>query len=168
MKLQKQLNLIFIYVLSLVLIGGYAYQIFSHEEPCILCFMQRLGMTGVSIAILMNLRFGIRVEHYGLAILAATVGRVVSLRQIGMHICPQFAPFGHPILGLELYVWSYIVFGCSVFACAVLLIMYGLTENKKEQIQWGGVEKFALALVALVAFGNFVNALFDCSLFSCP
>jgi disulfide bond formation protein DsbB len=168
MNLQRIFNLLFIFILSFILIGGYIFQIIVREDPCTLCFLQRIGMTGIAIALLMNLRFGIKVEHYGLAILSALLGRVVSLNQIGLHIHPKINTFGTPVFGLQLYVWSFIVFNCSVFACAILLIMYGFTKEKDHQAAWGPLEKGAFSLVLLITLGNLINSLIDCSFLSCP
>lgn len=167
MNIQKFLNLLFVLVLCAVLIAAYIYQLVMSQEPCSLCFLQRLGMIGVATAILMNLRFGIKVQHYGLAILCAFMGRIVSLRQIGLHVCPQFPTFGAPIFGLDLYVWSYLVFSSSIFATAILLIHYGFVKDHSHQTRWGFYEKIAFWIVTLITFGNIINTLFDCGLLSC-
>lgn len=165
--LQRILNVLFIFVLSAVLLAGYMYQFIKHEEPCPLCLLQRLGMIGVAIALLMNLRFGIKVQHYGLAILSALLGRMVSLRQIELHVCPEFPKFGEPVFGFDLYVWAFIVFACSLFACAVLLIIHGYSKPQEYLPKWGSLEKFAFWLVALITLGNVLVSLIDCGLSTC-
>jgi len=166
-KLQNFFNVLFIFVLAAVLCAAYGYQIIKQEEPCPLCLLQRLGMIGIACALLMNLRFGIKVEHYGLAILSALLGRLVSLRQIELHVCPDFPKFGEPVLGFDLYVWAFIVFTCSVFACAVLLIIYGYNKNKEYIPSWGVLEKFAFWVVTLITLGNVIVTLIDCGLSAC-
>jgi disulfide bond formation protein DsbB len=164
---QRILNRLFIFVLCGILLSAYLYQFIERAEPCSLCLLQRLGMIGVATAILMNLRFGIKVEHYGLAILSALMGRIVSLRQIGLHVCPEFPAFGKPVLGFDLYVWAFIVFTCSIFACAVLLILYGYSKHHEHHPTWGVFEKIAFWLVVLITFGNVINTLIDCGLTTC-
>jgi len=164
---QRILNLLFIFVLCGVLLGGYLYQFIESLEPCPLCFLQRLGMIGIAVALMMNLRFGIKAQHYGLAILSTLLGYMVSLRQISLHACSDFPPpFLKAVFGLDLYVWGFIVFTCSVFACAVLLILYGCSK-RQESLSWGLMEKCAFWLLLLVAFGNLINTLIDCGLTSC-
>ncbi len=167
MTLQRILNVLFIFVLCAVLLAAYGYQILEREEPCPLCLLQRLGMIGIAIGLLMNLRFGIKAQHYGLAILSALLGRTVSLRQIGLHVCPEFPTFGEPILGFDLYVWALIVFTCSTFACAVLLIIHGYSKHSESVPTWGFLEKLSFALVILITLGNIINTLVDCGLTSC-
>lgn len=164
---QRILNLLFIYVLCVVLLGAYAYQYIKGEQPCPLCLLQRLGMIGIAVALLLNLRFGIKVQHYGLAILSAILGRMVSLRQIGLHVCPEFPTFGEPIFGLDLYVWAYIVFTCSIFACAVLTIIYGYFKNQSYLPTWGFAEKIAFWAVGLITLSNTITTLMECGLSAC-
>jgi disulfide bond formation protein DsbB len=166
-NLQRILNILFIFVLCAVLLAAYTYQFVKQEEPCPLCLLQRLGMIGVAVALLMNLRFGIKVQHYGLAILASLLGRRVALRQIELHVCPEFPTFGEPIFGYDLYVWSFIVFTCALFACAVLLIIYGYSKPREYPQTWGSLDKFAFWLVALITFGNVLVSLIDCGLSAC-
>ena len=134
---QRFLNIFFIYVISLILLASYAYQFLLKEEPCSLCMLQRAGMIGIASSLLLNLRFGIKIQYYGLAIISALLGRVVSLRQIGFHICPDFPSFGRPIFGIDLYVWSFIIFTLSIFACAILLIFKGFSKQETYPARWG-------------------------------
>jgi hypothetical protein len=164
---QKHLNRLFIFALCAILIAAFFYQIVKGEEPCSLCFLQRLGMTGIAIALLMNLRFGIQVQYYGLAVLSALLGRIVALRQISFHICPEIPIFGETVLGFDLYLWSFFIFTSSLFACAVLLILYGYSKNHEEPLTWSLLDKLAFWLIALITVGNIINALLDCNLTSC-
>jgi disulfide bond formation protein DsbB len=165
-QFQRLANILFIYVLSGVLLGAYAYQYIKNEDPCPLCLLQRLGMIGVGAAILLNLRFGIKAEHYGLAILSAMAGRVVALRQISMHICSELPPLGETVFGFDLYVWSYIVFSCCIFSCATLLIIYGFAKEKEAPPVWGRGEKSAFLLLTLISIGSVVTTWAECGLFS--
>jgi disulfide bond formation protein DsbB len=165
--LQRILNLLFIFVLCFVLAAGYWYQFAMHEKPCPLCLLQRLGMIGIATALLMNLRFGIRVHHYGLAILSALLGRMVSLRQIGLHICPTFPSYGEPVFGYDLYVWAFIVFTCSIFSCAILLIIKGFSKASHYPPTWGSPEKMAYATLFFLTLANVITAFIDCGLASC-
>lgn len=151
------MNLLFIFVLSGVLFGSYFYQYTKHTSPCYLCSLQRLGMVGVAIALLMNCRFGIKAQHYGLAILSALVGRVFSLKQISMHTCPDALTYGEPVFGFDLYIWAFIVFTCSIFSCAILTIIYGYTKKKEFPPVWGLFEKLAFWAVTLITATSVLN-----------
>lgn len=159
MGFQKWLNLFFIYTLLLVLIGAYLYQYIARQEPCPLCLLQRLGMIGVACSLLMNLRFGIKAQHYGLAILSAMIGRSFSLKQISLHICPGFPSYDQEVFGLDLYMWAFIVFSCSIFASAVLCIFYGYSEPAKKSAVFGVLDHLAFWGVFTLTAGNILTML---------
>lgn len=165
--LQRILNILFIYVLCAVLLAAYAYQFILDEDPCILCLLQRLGMIGVASALALNLRFGIKIQFYGLAILSALLGRIVSLRQIGLHICPEFPTYGQPIFGFDLWVWSFIIFTISIFAVACLLIIKGFFPEEDTNPTWGMREKLPFWLLLLVALSNGIITFIDCGFSDC-
>ena len=160
-KFQRVMNLLFIYILFIVLFGSYLYQYFKGAQPCHLCTLQRLGMIGVACALLMNLRFGIKPQYYGLAILSALTGRLFSLKQIAMHVCPEFPTYGQAIFGYDLYVWAFIVFSCSIFACAILTIIYGYTKKKEIPPTWGFPEGIAFLGGILITVSNFFTTLLE-------
>lgn len=165
--LQRVLNVAFIYVLCAILIAAFAYQYLLKEDPCFLCYLQRMGMLCVASSLLLNLRFGVKMQHYGLAILAALMGRIVSLRQIGLHICPDFPHFGHPIFGLDLYIWSYIIFTSSIFAVAILLLIEGFVNKEDNHPTFGFWGKLAFGLIFVLAAMNAITTFIDCGLGSC-
>src|SRR3990167_692890 len=125
--IQRFLNLLFVYVLCCVLVASYVYQFTAQPHHCPLCLLQRLAIFGVTIGLLLNLRFGIKAEHYGLSLLGAILGRSISLRHIALHACPlESPPFeGTAVLGFNIYVWAFIVFACSIVSIAILLILFG-------------------------------------------
>lgn len=121
MFFERCLNSLWIFILTTVVLLATAYQIAYHELPCPLCLLQRVGMFLVALGPLWNIWYGFKVSHYGFSLFSAIFGGSVSLRQILLHICPQFSTFGTPVLGLELYTWAFLVFVSSVAGCALIL-----------------------------------------------
>jgi heme O synthase-like polyprenyltransferase len=119
------------------------------------------------VAVLLNLRFGLRSEHYGLALLTSVGGGAVSLRQILLHVCPQFPTFGFPVFGYDLYVWAFIVFTCSVLGAAILLIVHGFSHHKDPILQWDHWGQSAFWLIVLVVLVNLVTIIQVCGLSAC-
>ena len=150
---QRLANALFIWVLCGVLLSSDFYQFIEHAKPCPLCLLQRLGIFGITIALLLNLRFGIKTEHYGLGLLSAVVGSIVSLKQISLNICQPVA-IGVPILGFKLYVWAFVVYICSITAIAFLMMFFGWTNHEKQPPAWCAMEKFSFILVVLVLLVN--------------
>lgn len=161
----KNLNAIVIIILSGILLSAFGVQLIEKEMPCPLCMLQRLGMIGVGIGFMLNLKFGIKPAHYGFSLISALVGGAVALRQISLHVCPQFSKFGLPVLGLSLYTWSFIVFACVVFVIAILLFMYRGLDDK--DLKMNGLGKFASILIFIVVFANVITTLIQCGLGPC-
>lgn len=161
----RTLNALMALVLMGVLLAALYQQFFRQGPPCPLCLLQRLGMIGVSTGVLMNLRFGIRPQHYALSLFSAFVGGTVSIRQILLHICPGFPVFGMPVYGLSLYVWAFIVFCCTVLAIIAMLFFYSPKDQSNRTLNY--FEIFTFAVVLLVVFADFFTTLLQCGLGFC-
>lgn len=152
-------------VLIGILCASLYQEYIKHEEPCPLCFLQRLAMLGIGTVILMNLRFGIRNQHYALALASAFVGSMVSLRQIALHICPTFPTFGTPVLGLSLYTWAFITFVCSIFSVIVLMFIYSGRDTTHPYLSQ--IEKITIIIFIIVIVMNTIAAYDICGLGLC-
>ena len=165
-KLVRILNTIWIYVLFFVLLGAYIYQYSKHQNPCPLCEMQRISMILVSIGPILNIRFGIYALHYGISVIFAIFGGVVALRQISLHICPNFPRFGDRVFGLELYTWAFLVFVASIFAIGCLLTIY-LPNKENISKKLVGYEKVAIILIILISLSNAITTFLQCGIGPC-
>lgn len=163
--LERFFNALIVVILSGVLLGAFGFQFIKHEEPCPLCLLQRLGMFGVGLGALLNLRFGIKMPHYGIMLLSAFFGGFVALRQISLHVCPTFPLFGVPFWGLSLYTWSFLVFASTVLAVALLLFLPKKAEGEKPMLGIG--EKSVIILFLVIAVANMIATLFQCGLGPC-
>jgi disulfide bond formation protein DsbB len=74
-----------------VLVLAFADQLWFRDLPCPLCILQRVGFIAAGFGIALNLMFGPRPSHYGLAIVGAVAGGVVSARQILLNIAHNSA-----------------------------------------------------------------------------
>ena len=138
-------HLIALLLLAMPLLGAFGIQLLMHEIPCPLCLLQRVGMLGVAVGLMMNLRFGIRPLHYGISIVSALVGAAISTRQILLHIVPSadgITGYGDAVLGMHLYTWALVVFLASILGIALLMIgMKWGDISKREIIALGTAEK---------------------------
>lgn len=165
-KIEKSINVIIVLIICLVLLGAYGFQIFMHEQPCPLCMLQRLGMIGIACGSLMNVAFGSRKSHYALSLLASITGGFVALRQISLHVCPNFPTFGTPFLGLSLYTWSFIVHVTAVFVIALLLLIFDRPLKPAKPVI-NGFDVFAFVFLFLVILANVITTLLKCGLGPC-
>lgn len=113
--------LLVLIILSSALVVQFVY----HEEPCPLCLLQRAALINIGLALLLNLRYGNKIAHWGMVVLSACAGIAVSIRQILLHITTPEG-FGSPVLGLHLYTWTFIAFAIAIVGSALVLIL--LTE----------------------------------------
>lgn len=167
MNLQRDLNSLIILTICGILLSAFGVQFLWREEPCPLCMLQRIGMIGVACACLLNVWYGVRPSHYGLALLCALFGGFVALRQISLHVCPGFSEFGFPVLGLSLYTWSFIVFVCVVLAVALLLFLYKPEQSLTTQDPLNKLGKFALYLLLFVTVANIITTFVSCGFGPC-
>jgi disulfide bond formation protein DsbB len=169
LTLQKNINALIIYTIAGILLGAFGVQFIGHETPCPLCLLQRIGMISVAASLALNIKFGIRAFHYGLALLSSFFGGFVALRQISLHVCPGFPEFGLPVLGISLYTWSFFVFVCCVLAVALLLFLYNDREipEIETELTVNRFQSIAFWLIFLVAFLNVISTFAQCGLGVC-
>lgn len=166
-ELQRDLNALVIVIIAGVLLSAFSVQIFWKEDPCPLCLLQRLGMIGVALGMMLNIKFGIHMSHYGFCLLSSFFGGFVALRQISLHVCPGFPEFGLPVLGLSLYTWSFVVFVCCVLAVALLLFLYDPKQSTGEPPIMNSWSKFAFFLIFTVTLANVLTTFLQCGFGSC-
>lgn len=157
-------NLIGLNLLSLVLAFGFYIQFAMHHLPCPLCLLQRIAFVAVGIAIILNLSVGCRARHYGLMILSALFGLVVSMRHLFLHILPGDAGFGPPILSLHLYTWCALTFGLIIFVGSFSIIL----ENGFHKAKVNKSSKITMLIFMLIIALNAISTLLECGLYECP
>lgn len=164
---ERFFNTLWILVICGVLLAAFGVQLFLKEMPCPLCLLQRLAMISIASAALLNLCFGTKLTHYSLALFSSTFGGAVSLRQIALHVCPNFTTFGTPVLGLSLFSWAFLVFCCSIVAVALLMFFYDPKESPRDPGRMNAFEQLAAALLLFVTVANIITTLVLCGLDPC-
>ena len=153
------LNRACISIFLAVILGGF-YQEYVHDmQPCDLCFLQRVMMLSISMSSFWNLFYKVSVTNYGFGILSALLGGAVAIRQILLHICPQFSTFGYPVFGLELYTWSFLMFVVYIIGASIGLFLYN-DEFSHHRPTSCWIDKTLAALFSVIVLANFINALF--------
>jgi disulfide bond formation protein DsbB len=161
-----RLNVLGLLGLTAVQLGGYWFQFSLGELPCPLCLLQRVAFAMVSFGFLLNVRFGGRPAHYGIILLSALYGMIVSGRQTLLHIVPGTGAYGSAIFGMHFYTWAFLLFGTTIFATAVLLVLErGSRAEGRQGTAWA-------SLVMLAAIGvtaaNAITTLVECGPIECP
>ncbi|MBC03539.1 MAG: disulfide bond formation protein B [Phycisphaerae bacterium] len=119
-----------------VLIGAFFVQFVEKELPCPLCMLQRMAMMLAAMGpflLIGRIRStgSVGVETmaraYGMSILAAVLGLVMSSRQVLLHILPGDPGYGSAVFGMHLYSWGVVVF-------LAVLVVSGLTMIMSRQL----------------------------------
>ncbi|MGB6427395.1 MAG: disulfide bond formation protein B, partial [Methyloceanibacter sp.] len=118
----------------------------------------------------LNLIYGPRPSHYGIAILGAVAGGIISAQQVLVYIVPDSGSYGNAIFGLHLYPGALLMFALIVVGSAFMLLFdrqFAPTEPLGARPTLLPVT--AIALLLLLAVGNVVSTLAICGLgVACP
>jgi disulfide bond formation protein DsbB len=165
----KLLNAFGLIAIDTVLVLAFVDQLWFRDLPCPLCILQRAGFFAAGFGLALNLVFGPKPSHYGVAIIGALAGGSISMRHVLLHIVPGSGAYGNPIFGLHLYTWAFIAFGLMVLGCAIML----LDDRQFARAEPMSVRLKVLPLSALVLFlalaiGNLVSTVALCGAGLCP
>ena len=167
--LSRLLNALGLVAVDTVLVLAFADQLWFRDLPCPICILQRAGFIAAGFGIALNLIFGPRPSHYGLAILSAVVGGIMSADQVLHYIVPGSGSYGNAIFGLHLYSWALIMFVAIVVGCGVMLLFDRQYEpSGPPPLRQVTLPILAVALLALLAVGNVLSTLAICGAGLCP
>jgi disulfide bond formation protein DsbB len=162
----RALNILGLAGVSLVLLVAFIYQLVLGELPCPLCLLQRGAFVALGMGFLLNIRFGPSTAHYGIILIGAVIGAVISSRQVLLHLKPGDTGFGSALLGLHFYSWALIAFMASIVYAGILLFIEAGT-HRDENAKQDGLGRAVLWLFLLVVAGNLVSTLLECGVGPC-
>jgi len=154
-------------VLCGVLLAAFAVQVFGAEMPCPLCVLQRLAMMLCALGGAYVIRAaregqldgGEYTTGHGMSLLGAVLGAMISGRQVLLHALPGDPGYGGAVLGLHLYTWAFVVFGCVVASSAICLVFAEPWTRSPARV--GRVSRAVLALLGAVIVLNAVSIFFQ-------
>jgi len=167
--LSRLLNALGLLALDTVLTLAFVDQLWFRDLPCPLCILQRAGFFAAGVGIALNLVFGPKPSHYGVAIIGAIAGGIISMRQILLHIVPGSGAYGNPVFGLHLYPWAFITAGVIILGCAIMLLddrQFSRAEPMSVRLK--ALPLSALLLFLVLAIGNVVSTVALCGGGLCP
>lgn len=149
-----------------VLLAAFGVQFIKGEYPCPLCILQRMAMVLVCfgpVYIISKARTGsvsLRdyATGYGMSIVAAVAGMVMSSRQVMLHIQPTDPGYGEPVMGLHLYTWALITFLIVIVFCGVSLIF--ARELTPSGVRYGLLSKATIWLFLGIVAAELVTVFF--------
>jgi len=166
--LSRLLNVLALVALDTVLVLAFADQVWFRDLPCPICILQRAGFVAAGFGLALNLMFGPRPSHYGLAILGALIGGAISADQVLHYVVPGSGSYGNTIFGLHLYTWAFIAFAAVVVGCGVMLLFDPQFESALPPSPMTLLPLSAVALLTLLAVSNVASTLAICGVGLCP
>lgn len=168
-ELSRLLNALGLLAIGAVLTMAFIDQVWFGELPCPLCILQRAGLIAAGCGIVLNIVFGPKPSHYGLAIIGAVASAAISLRQILLHIVPGTGFYGPAVWGLHLYTWAFLFAVAIVLGCGIML----LGDRQFSQVQTAsgrmkGLSFTALLLFLVLTLANIFSTVALCGTGLCP
>lgn len=159
-------NLLLVYLLTVILFMAIYIEWSQSQQPCTLCFLQRLCLVGVACGALLNLRFGSRMQHYAFLLINSLTGLAASLKQLFFNAC---AASEHTVrfLGWPLYGWMFFLFTALILAIAILLLLKSVKGGPYTSKHWGFFTVFGVLCLLLVVCLNLVSAYFQYNFLVC-
>lgn len=159
LNVPQRLNAIGAIVSTLVIAGAWYFEFSTDEPPCPFCLMIRICFTGIAIGALLNVRFGVRVSHYGLCLLFAVVGMVIAFYDIVSSYPPISSWGSTAFMGLHLPTWGFLSFAAASALLGVMLFwesQFRQPETSPDAAPtfWRFVAYGAFALIAVITAGN--------------
>ncbi|HUW74898.1 MAG TPA: disulfide bond formation protein B [Methyloceanibacter sp.] len=167
--LSRLLNAIGLLGIGTVLALAFVDQIWFGELPCPLCILQRAGFFAAGFGIALNLIFGPKPSHYGMAIIGAVAGGAISMRQILLHIVPGTGSYGDAVFGLHLYTWAFIASTLIVVGCGIMLLddrQFSRAEPMSVRLK--PLPLSVLLLFLVLAIANIFSTIALCGAGFCP
>jgi len=170
-SIARNINALALLGICAILIGAYYIQFVKGELPCPLCLLQRLALLGVAFGAMMNLRFGIHPTHYGISLLSAVLGAIISARQILLHMNTPGGGYGSAVYGMHLYTWALIIFVVAIVLIGLMLFsdtQYEDFDDFKSTKEVGWIATIIFFLVVLITAGNVATTYLECGFQQCP
>lgn len=167
--LSRLLNAVGLLAISTVLALAFVDQLWFRDLPCPICILQRAGFFAAGFGIALNLIFGPKPSHYGVAIISAIAGGAISMLQILLYIVPGTGHYGNDVFGLHLYTWAFIGFAAIVLGCAIMLLddrQFSRAEPMSVRLK--PLPLSVLLLFLTLAIANIFSTIALCGTGICP
>ncbi|WDG77589.1 disulfide bond formation protein B [Pseudomonas chlororaphis] len=161
------LNILGLLGISVSLVIAFYYQLFQHELPCPLCLLQRVGMITIGFGFLMNVRFGIRSAHYGVALFGSLLTGAIASRQVFLHILPGDPGYGVTLFGLHFYTWAVVSALAAIIFISGLLLLKSWEQPSSINHQAHFFGKLAMGVFIFLIAANLVSTVLECGAGEC-
>jgi disulfide bond formation protein DsbB len=162
----RNINALGVAGIASILAMGLVMQVVLDELPCPLCLLQRVGFALVMYGFMLNVLNGVRFLHYGIIILGALFGAAVALRQVLLHVVPGTGTYGSAVFGMHLYSWAFVLFGATLFAVSVLLLL-SRSVDTEVPVETNTFGRFICWVAIVIAALNVAATFLECGPLVC-
>lgn len=166
MKLHELGNTLGLALICMILSIAFIDQFYHSDIPCPLCLLQRASFVAVGLCLTMNLKLGIKTNHYGLMVFSALLGLALALRQFFLHLSPNNPNYGHLFWGINFFTWSLIAFSAILgFNGVALLLEDGFIHHQPTRHGW--INPLIIIFLILI-LANGISTFIQCGFSVCP
>jgi len=159
------LNLLGLAGICLSLAIAFYYQLALNELPCPLCLLQRVGMIAIGFGFLLNVQFGVRRLHYGVALCGCLLTGAIASRQVLLHIVPGSGSYGSALFDMHFYTLALL---SAIAAAAYIALMLMLPRRREaEPLGGSGIGRACIVVFVLLIAANLVSTVLECGVGQC-
>lgn len=160
------LNMLGLAGICLSLAIAFYYQLALRELPCPLCLLQRVGMIAIGLGFMLNVRFGVRSLHYGVALFGCLLTGAIASRQVLLHIVPDSGSYGSALFGMHFYTLALLSAIAAAAFIALLLMLHARDATdaggRSGMNGISGAGKAVIVIFTLLIAANLVSTVLEC------
>lgn len=132
------------------------------DNPCILCWQERIVMMLIGLVCLFIMRYGLRPKYLALLIFYCALGIFFSLRHTATHFLRDIGQgFAMDIFGVHTYTWGVFIYWLSLFFLALILGFFtnGIVDNEDGDIRFlSKLQKVSFLIFFFTMSANAIQA----------
>ena len=129
------------------------------DNPCILCWQERMGMILIAAIALFIIRYGLKPKFLGLLILQACFGIFMSLRHSAAHLLRDIGQgFSVKILGAHTYTWGILIYWSVMVFLGLILLFSNYRFPEKPFLKINRFQKTTFYTFLVVISFNIIQA----------
>lgn len=130
------------------------------DNPCILCWEERIAMILAALTMIFITRYGLQLRYIGTLVLICVYGLWAGFRHSSGHMLKDIGQgFGPAILGVHTYVWVMVIFMCILFSGAIVLLFpKNLTPDLSLSFTWTWFNRLTVLVFLFIVVMNIIQA----------
>lgn len=138
-------------------IANFVFGYIFKDNPCILCWAQRISMIYVGIMAFFIVRYGLKPKYIASILIMSAFGLYQSFTQVSAHAHRDIDQgFSLEILGLHAYFWAEVVFWFVIVFLAIVFYLAPKFKHFEEELNGQSFRKLSKSFMIMIYIGAFV------------